>query len=179
MTRPLEQPQDLPSPLSTWPDGQVLATQLGLPRRSCVSEVPHGQTGSSLTQCAMPDPIRVHFWPARHAAGVGVLAHAPGISRHRASSVIVPSLAVGAVWQPLVSYSLDSATSPLGQVFVIVLYLDPIMPGPHSASVDWIAILYGVQLTGAVCANVVPLTQNASRANIFPMIFKDIPLLSI
>lgn len=126
----------------------------------------------------MPDPISDHFRPAGQFAAIGAFAHAPGVSRQRASAVMTPVLLVGAVLQLLVSSSRDSTISPLGQVFVDVLYFDPTRPGPHSVTVDWIGMLYGVQLAGAVCAKVVPLTQNASTARSFATIFKDIPLFS-
>ena len=53
-----------------------------------------------------------------------------------------------------------------------VLNFDPVMPGPHSVNDDWIGMLKGVHLAGAVCAKVVPVAQKASTANIFASFLK-------
>jgi hypothetical protein len=146
---------------------------VGLPRESWFT-VPPTHAGSKSTQCATPEPISDHFRPAGQFAAIGALAHAPGVSRQRASAVMTPLVPVDTVMQLLVSNSSDSTTLPSGHVFVDVLYFDPTIPGPHSVTVDWIGMLYGVQIAGAVCARVVPLTQNASKAMNFATIFKDI-----
>lgn len=153
--------------------------QLGLPAVSCCKDVPHGQTGSSSTQWATPVPLSDHVRPAGQFAATGELAQPPGVNRQRASGVITPLPPVVMALQALVSKSLDSLTAPPGHVFVVVLNLEPVSPAPQSVTVDWIGMLYGVQLADAVCAKIPPLTQSASSAKIFPIIFNEVPLLKI
>jgi hypothetical protein len=66
--------------------------------------------------------------------------------------------------------------APLGQAFVVVLNLEPIMPAPHDVIVLSIGILYGTQAeTSAFCAEALPAIQRPNSKRIFPTIFKEAP----